>query len=188
MPTLECTTRRADGVTLVACRLSNDRDTPCRVRLDPAPDAVAPPRKHGLPAAGWTDGRYETVLPASATVGVGFATPERPDDPPASVTLLAEDAAPDADPTPATVAGAVRSLPDPRPPRAAVRTDPGSSADGAERTTPPVERADRPDRNAVPPAVAAWLARVERRADRKALRAVADRAATARRRIDAREP
>lgn len=218
MPTLDCTTRRedGDGVTLVACRLSNDRDVPCRVRVEPAVDRIAPPRRRGLPAPGWTDGRYETVVAAGTTVGVGFATPDRPSDPPASLTVLEEDADPtDGEGLEPTPTGAARSLLDPRPPRGAVSAgasrsgtpdgerdeptdgDPTVGADTTESrdgTTVAPERtrggdgSERADGGPVPPAVAAWIARAERREDRVGLRALAGEVAAARRRIGAGEP
>jgi len=191
MPTLDCTTHRDGGVTLVACRLSNGRDEPCRVRLDPGSDAVAPPRTNGLPAPGWTDGRYRTVVAANAVVGVGFATPDAPPDPPATLTVLEAGVDPTDDPAPEpTATGAARSLLDPRPPRAAVPlSTPASHPPGPDDATGATSGDSVGDGDgAVPTAVADWLARVERRGDRSALRAVADRIAAARRRIDAEEP
>lgn len=193
MPTLDCTTRRENGVTLVACRLSNGRDVPCRVRLEPAADRIAPPRTEGFPAPGWTEGGYETVVAAGATVGVGFATPDRASDPPATLSVVEEDAdsTEDAALEP-TATGAARALLDPRPPRDAVSAE-ASQADGGEGNDrndgSTVDRDPDPvDGGEVPPVVAAWLARVERRGDRTALRSVAEAVATARRRIDAGEP
>lgn len=160
---LDCETTERDGVTLVACRLTNNGDHPCRVRVANRLDGLVWfPRVGRVPARGWDEGGYEGVLGPGASRPLGYATPASPApsaDPPAEVVWSERAARADRETTPADAA---RALPDSRPPRAAVpEPEPG-----------------------LPPAVAAWLTGLERgdlaAADRRTLDAVAGRIAALR--------
>ncbi|MFC7167321.1 hypothetical protein [Halospeciosus flavus] len=60
---LDCDTTERDGVTLVACLLTNDGDDPRRARVANRLDGpVWFPRVDGVPVRGWDDGGYEGVL------------------------------------------------------------------------------------------------------------------------------
>lgn len=125
MITVECTTERAGDVTLVTAIVENDG--PRReVRLATAGE-VWPPRRRGVPESGWDDDGLAVVLDAGERRAVGYATPDRPDDPLSVVETRrvspdsgfeTEMPMPAVEPTPT---GVVRTLADPAPPRAAVR-------------------------------------------------------------------
>ena len=112
---LETEAFRRGGVTLVAARVTNERENPQRVRVaDRCGGSVLPPRTNGLPVAGWDDGGWEGVVDAGETRPVGYATRAPPSDPPADVAWTERAAS---DPTPAST---LDDLGDPRPPRDAV--------------------------------------------------------------------
>lgn len=130
MVSLSCTTAESDGVTLVTGRIEN-ADQPRRVRVENRLDGpVWPPRRRGVPAAGWTESGFECVLAADETRALGYACPAPADDP-ALVVAETEPVDPD-DGEPAfepgaavpsidgTPTGVVRALGSPRPPRDAV--------------------------------------------------------------------
>lgn len=74
MATLECTAVEAAGVWLVQARVSSSVDR--RVRVEATHDAsVWPPRRQGVPAAGWSDDGWTGVLQAGESVVLGYATP-----------------------------------------------------------------------------------------------------------------
>lgn len=155
---LETWIRRVDGVTFVGATCRSDAEEPTRVRIVSRVEPVWPPRRHGVPLAGWNDGGYEGVVDAGEAVALGFATPATVDGEPVAVAWTEPAAEVD-------VAGdPVRALGDPRPPRDAV-----------------------PSPQVLPAAVADWLnettERVEIResesTDREALRRVAARARAA---------
>lgn len=141
MVDLETATHRAGDVTLVECRLESDG--PRRVRVvNRLAGPVWPPRRRGVPAEGW-DGDGVTVT-VEGRVGVGYATPAPPADPPAAITAV-EDPASTVDragddarfeaavDVTATRAGVVRELSDPRPPSDAIPAP--DAAPGRDRET-----------------------------------------------------
>lgn len=115
-------------MTLVTVRVRNEAPVARRVRVRNLLDApVCPPRREGVPEAGWDDEGYEGVVPAEGTVAVGYACPVASDgrddsDPVAVESLGRTDDADDADGSDesGTVADAVRSLGRARPPADAV--------------------------------------------------------------------
>lgn len=128
---LDWSQEAAGPVTLVHARLRNERSTDRRVRLRNRLDGpVLPPRRHGVPEAGWDREGTTTVVPASECVAVGYACPAPAADPPVVVdeVTAAEESA-DAE-TPET---AIRELGDHRPPRAVL---------GGERAEPPARGAE----------------------------------------------
>ncbi len=177
MVELATRTERRGGITLVEAAVTNDGTTPRQVRLASELDGpVWPPRRRGVPAEGWTDGTLTVQLSPGERVGLGFASPADPVDPPVSV-VESRRASPDGGigETPTDV---VRALGDPAPPRdvsplangSASGGGPGSgdasdtpeaTADGREVATDAPDSV--PSKPPGPPAVAAWLAAVERR-------------------------
>jgi len=141
MVSLACTTTQQQGITLVTGRIENP-DRPRRVCVENRLDGpVWPPRRRGVPAAGWTAEGFECVLAAGETRAVGYASPAPPTDPPLAVAETepvdaeAGDAAfeprtavPSVENTPA---GVVRALGSPRPPRDAVPV-PDADSEGAD--------------------------------------------------------
>ena len=141
---LSWTVDRVDGVWFVACRLHNPTEVARRVRLDSRLDGpVLPPRRRGVPEAGWDATGLTLELGPDERRGVGFAcplpsprgpttdgdqTPPAPDPPVAITGCSPVD--PDGPPSTPTVADAVRRLGDHRPPRAVV-TDVGAGTDVA---------------------------------------------------------
>lgn len=122
MVELDVQTERRDCVTFVAATVHNDASTARRLTLRTDCRPVWPPRRQGVPAAGWCeDGVTLTVRPGRTT-GVGFATPSAPDEPVLSVAetvaVDGRDGEPEhTEPTPEHV---VRALGDPTPPTDAV--------------------------------------------------------------------
>jgi len=169
MVSLTCSTRATGGVTLVHARLDGAGVTH-RVRLANRLDGpVWPPRREGVPEAGWHGDRFETVVPADGTVAVGYASPAPPTESP--LEIVERDACtgndgrdePRRDDT-VTPSGVLRDLGDPSPPRDAVpipvtgATDPAGAPNGPAPTPPP-EPAE------IPEAVSAWLDDVAARVD-----------------------
>ena len=143
MARLDCRTHRLADSTLVECHVRSDRRE--RVTVEPTHDAPCwPPRRQGVPAAGWTaEGWTGTVGPESPRA-LGYATPAAPDDPPARIA--ASEPARD-DPEPASPRDVLRALGDPRPPRDAVQPDGGRTASrerSADRSSPEPTDADGP--------------------------------------------
>jgi hypothetical protein len=120
MVELDVQTERRDCVTFVAATVHNDGRTGREVTLRTGFDPVWPPRRQGVPEAGWHEDGVTLTVPAGGTRGVGFATPAAPDEP---VLTVVETVAVDGsdeecrEPTPEHV---VRALGDPTPPADAV--------------------------------------------------------------------
>lgn len=110
--------RRYGRVTLVDVVVENDGRRPRRVRVTSELDGpVWPPRREGVPEAGWDGGEFSTRLDPGERRSLGFASPADPVDPPVSV----DADAPTTDGGSAVTPGAlVRTLGDPRPPGDAV--------------------------------------------------------------------
>ena len=179
------------GGVLVAVTLRNDTPVGVRVRVDNALDGpVLPPRRNGMPAAGWDADGFTGTVPASSRLGIGYACPigddgaaDAPSDP---VSLDVLGPADDPEPSDADrVADAVRALGRAAPPVDAVpapeAVDAHARAD-APASDPRPRRRDAPtdSTDAPPTPVAAWLDAVEarvRRAERLA-DATADEAAS----------
>lgn len=177
MVTFDCTASRHDGVTLVTVHL-RDIDVPTRVRIDHRLDGpLWPPRREGVPEAGWTDTGFDGVVgPENHTLG--YATPATPADPVA--TLADAERVPDATPVGELTDDAdsvVRHLGDPSPPADAVPaaaggkpdattpddTDSGPPDHGSERAGATGSSAPAEGESPLPPAVASWLAEMDRR-------------------------
>ena len=149
------TTTATPGGALVAVTLRNDTAVDVRVRVDNDLDGpVLPPRREGVPAAGWDENGFTGTIPADSQIGIGYACPcsdgSSDGAPKDSVSVNALGPA-DGDPsTRDRVADAVRSLGRATPPADAV---PASS---------PVESGP----SGLPTPAAAWLDAVETRVRR----------------------
>ncbi|WP_256295843.1 DUF7857 domain-containing protein [Haloarchaeobius salinus] len=119
MVELDVETERRDCVTFVAATVQNASDVARRVTLRTDCRPLWPPRRQGVPAAGWDEGGVTLTVPAGRTTGVGFATPVAPDEPVLAVQETVPVAGEEAhtEPTPEHV---VRALGDPTPPADAV--------------------------------------------------------------------
>lgn len=174
MVTVDSRCRRVDDRTLVECRLRNDGDVAERVRLESRLDgAVHPPREDGIPAAGWAAGTWTGRVDAGACVGVGFATPAAPLEPPVRVESSPAEASAGRFGVEPSAAALVRELSDPRPPREGLFED----CEDGSADEPPTRRSEGSDAgqdgtDAAPPG-RDWLDDVAERVDRlEALAAV----------------
>jgi len=158
-------------VSLVELTVRNPARTARRVRVANRLDGeLWPPRREGVPEAGWDDGGFEGVVAAGGRRALGYASPAAPATPPAEIVWSeragASEPGDPADPSDpeATPDGVVRALGAARPP-----------ADAVPRPTEP---------DPIPDPVESWLAALGERAaaptagEREALEAVARRAAT----------
>ena len=83
---LTWTVERAGGVSLVQCRVHNDSAVPHRVRVESQLDGpVLPPRRCGVPEAGWDERGVTLRLESDERRAIGFAAPAPPADPPVSI-------------------------------------------------------------------------------------------------------
>lgn len=176
---LDWSADREEGVALVRCRLRNDAAVPRRARLRSLLDGpVLPPRRRGVPEAGWDAEGLTVRLAPGEERAVGFASVAPLREPPVEVVDVeraAEGRNAGADCETATAAAAVRDLGAYRPPRAVVDRGGGGDVDpGGER---PGDDADGRDSNAGPSSPAerdpvgparvdGWLDAVERRVQR----------------------
>ena len=156
MVSLTCTAAQEQGITLVTGRIENSGRSR-RVRVENRLDGpVWPPRRRGVPAAGWSEACFECVLAAGETRALGYASPAPPADPPLAVvetdpadpeaaeaTFEPKSAVPSVDETPN---GVVRELGSPRPPRDAVPVPDGEEkptvTDSEANTEGPAETAE----------------------------------------------
>ncbi len=195
MVTFDCRAERVDGVTLVTATVG-DVTEPTRITVRNCLDGpLWPPRKQGVPEAGWTEDGFEGIV-GPGTHALGYATPASLSDQPADLVR----AEPMSDTTPAderldSADAVLRELGDPSPPVDAVPTaesvqaaetpsagPPGSAPErdiepqpagrqpSAESGTP---MGLRPDQQ-LPDAVSQWLETVARRVDRAERLAEAD--------------
>ncbi|MFB6255468.1 MAG: hypothetical protein ABEH58_01875 [Haloplanus sp.] len=147
------------SVALVTVDIRNPSPVDRRVRVSNRLNGpVMPPRRAGVPVFGWSENRFEGVVPAEGRRTLGYACPAPSRRPPVSVVdagRIRDDAADTVD----AAADAVRELGDPRPPGDAI---PVSGPTGDASDAPTAE-----DRTAtVPPAVESWLTAVEDRIER----------------------
>lgn len=144
-----------DAVALVAAVVANGTPVARRVRLTARADgSVHPPRRRGVPEAGWSEDGFDGVVPAGGRRALGFAVGGPVADPPVEVTdrgrvagdargdgtvgrdgrsgePLEPGAVGDAEPTPTDL---LRELGSPAPPRDAV---PAPEADAAASESVP---------------------------------------------------
>lgn len=76
----DVTTTATAGGVLVAVTLRNDTAVDVRVRVENDLEGpVLPPRREGVPAAGWDEEGFTGVVPASGRLGIGYACPSAGD-------------------------------------------------------------------------------------------------------------
>jgi hypothetical protein len=202
MPSLDWQCTRHDGVTLVELLVTAPREE--RVQIDSRLEPVWPPRRQGVPAAGWDGASFEGRVTPDSPLVVGYASPAAPVEPPARLrTPSADEPQPPDDPA-VTARAVVRTLGDSAPPRDAVSTpdagDGPTMADGASQDgsaavggelgdseSGQVAIGDGPAAAAADPAVGTtgWFEAVERRLDEAERLATASGAGEARAAIDA---
>ncbi|WP_058367039.1 DUF7857 domain-containing protein [Haloparvum sedimenti] len=138
---LQWTRRREAGVAFVACRLVNDASVPRNARLENRLDGpVLPPRRGGVPEAGWDADGATLAVDAGETRAVGYACPApTTESDGAPVELASVERADEVDtndtengPDPTA---AIRTLGDHRPPREAC--DPQLTVNAPHATAPP---------------------------------------------------
>lgn len=117
MPTLDWQLSHTEGVTLVELLVTAETTT--QVRIESTLTPVWPPRRQGVPAAGWDGNSFETTVAAGDRVVVGYASPAEPDGPPAR---LATEQPGTADET-LDPRALVRALGEANPPRDLVPAD-----------------------------------------------------------------
>ena len=135
MVNLDCRAESRAGISLVTLVVENPTKIARRVRVANRLDGpVWPPRREGVPEAGWDDGGFEGVVAPGEFRAWGYACPASAEEPPAEVvwteragetertrrTERAGDSDSFADER--TPEGVVRKLGDPRPPADAVPT------------------------------------------------------------------
>jgi hypothetical protein len=194
MVSFDCRAERVDDVTLVTATV-DDIAEPTRITVRNRLDGpLWPPRRQGVPEAGWTADGFEGVV-GPGPHAVGYATPAPPSDQPAEL-VRAEPAPGDAltNERLDSADAVLREFGDPSPPADAVPTsDPERAAEGANRrpadpveggtepqsatVQPPAESGTAPGQPSdpqLPDAVAQWLETVARRVDRAERLAEAD--------------
>jgi hypothetical protein len=185
----DVTTTATAGGVLVAVTLCNDTAVAVRVRVDNDLDGpVLPPRREGVPTAGWDEDGFTGTVPANGRAGIGYACPvgdggaadraasnskpNRDSDPDPDAEAISLEVLGPADgdePSESDrVDAAVRSLGRATPPADAVPASPIVDPDGsaADRQS---SRRDDPDRSGtsdVPAPVARWLDAIESRVRR----------------------
>ncbi len=94
------TTSRVAGVTLVRVELRSDLAVEMRVRVSNELDGpVLPPRRAGVPSAGWDADGFSGTIPASGRLGIGYACPAV-NDPDRSPAASADDPGESSDESP----------------------------------------------------------------------------------------
>lgn len=145
------------GVSLVQCQVHNDSSVRRRIRIVNHLDGpVLPPRRRGVPEAGWDQLGVTVVLAPDERRAIGFAVPAAPVDPPVSVTSAAPPSAHPAD-------DALRTLGAHRPPRdACVAAADHRCADGADTATAASSRSSADPQTVIDD----WFASIESRLER----------------------
>ncbi|SNR49051.1 DUF7857 domain-containing protein [Halorubrum vacuolatum] len=183
---------RVDGITLVRCRVRNDRSVPRRVRIESRLDGpVLPPRRRGVPENGWDESGVTLRLEPGERRALGFASPAEPTDPPVTVS----ETEPTTEDREADACEAVRRLETHRPPADVVERiggafgmddddegddsgdsddesdDSGDDDDESDGTTgseggTTSEEPHGPEGSCGPERVNEWLGRIEKRIER----------------------
>lgn len=79
---------RVETVTLVELVVENTTTVPVRIRIGNRLDGeIRPPRRNGVPEAGWDEGGFEGVVTADERRALGYAVATDPDhgSPPAEI-------------------------------------------------------------------------------------------------------
>lgn len=127
---LTWTVERDAGISLVCCRVHNDDAVRRRIRIENRLDGpVLPPRRAGVPEAGWDATGVTLRLAPDERRALGFAVPAQPIEPPVEVVDIetvepnantSEIGQPTDDGISSAAAAALRDLADHRPTRSTV--------------------------------------------------------------------
>jgi len=121
---LSWTVDDAGGVRFVACHVHNEADVPRRVRIDSRlAGPVLPPRRSGVPEAGWDRDGVTIRLDPGEKRGIGFASVAPAADPPIEIADIEPVAGRETEPQPDTPTKAIRTLGEHRPPGDVVAND-----------------------------------------------------------------
>ncbi|WP_435334572.1 hypothetical protein [Haloarchaeobius sp. TZWWS8] len=133
MVELDVRTDRRECVTFVAATLTNDETRAREVTLESGLPNVWPPRRQGMPEAGWEDDAVTCVIPPGGIRGIGFASPDPPEAADGALLSLVSEQPTDEESLDISAAGLVRTLGDPTPPGDVVPQSLGRAArrDGA---------------------------------------------------------
>jgi len=148
MASLDWHQTRREGVTLV--ELVVQAEAAEWVRIESRLQPVWPPRRQGVPVAGWDGARFEGRVEPGDPLVVGYASPAAPLDPPAQLTTV-DDGEEPPDGTAVSPRAIVRTLGESAPPRDVVPVgDPGDAVDAAGVATatgagPPTACRPEPD-------------------------------------------
>lgn len=166
MASLDWHLTRTDGVTLVELIVTGGPGE--RIRLESNVEPVWPPRRQGVPAAGWDGTGFSGTVEAGEQLVVGYASPAEPVEPPATLVAPRD---PGAD-REVDARDLIRTLGDPRPVGAAVRPDSqrvlsvdADRDDTVGRTPTAVTATPTTETRSDDLGVEAWFGAVERRLD-----------------------
>lgn len=126
MASLDWEVSHSDGITLVELAVTAHTDE--QVRIESTLEPVWPPRRQGVPVAGWDDTGFEGSVEAERPLVVGYASPAAPEEPPAKLVSSGEDE------SETTAREVLRTLGDASPPRDVVPT-PDSEPDEEQGTS-----------------------------------------------------
>lgn len=127
------TVNDVDGVRFVACRVHNEADVPRRVRIDSLlAGPVLPPRRSGVPEAGWDRDGVTLRLDPGERHGVGFASPAPAVDPPVEIAEFESLAGDEPESRLDASAEAIRTLGEHRPPGEVVANDVSESPESGD--------------------------------------------------------
>ena len=129
MASLDWHCRRIGEVTLVELSVESEFDE--HVRIESRLTPVWPPREQGIPVSGWDGPVFEGPVSPMRPLVLGYATPERPVEPPAEITRTGE---PSVD-TAVSPQEVVRTLGESAPPRDAF----SERLEPSEETTAPLQ-------------------------------------------------
>jgi hypothetical protein len=122
MASLRTQTSCVGDTTLVELLVCTD--APARGRVENCLDGpVWPPRRQGVPEAGWDEDGFEGTVPAGERLVLGYASPADPAEPPVRLSSSATEAGqsdPAERPGQVSPREVIRTLGDPTPPRDAV--------------------------------------------------------------------
>ncbi|MCO8242522.1 MULTISPECIES: hypothetical protein [unclassified Haladaptatus] len=152
---------RVETVTLVELVVENTTTVPVRIRIGNRLDGeIRPPRRNGVPEAGWDEGGFEGVVAADERRALGYAVATGPnqDSPPAEIVWTER-----APRTETSVSDTERGMID-----GELEIEP--TATGVIRALgdarPPADVVPMPHPTKLPDAVEAWLSGIETRTER----------------------
>jgi len=146
MVTLDWQVAAAGETTLVELFVTSDTDA--RVEISSNLEPVWPPRRQNRPVAGWDGSGFEGVVSAGEPLVLGYASPDDPVEPPA--TVVGTEPVTGSSEGPPTPEALVRELGEAGPPRDAVpvhgspSTDCGPEADSHSPGHDPTTDEQRP--------------------------------------------